>query len=187
MAKIWVVVAAFNEAGRLGETLASLDTSRYVVAVVDDGSSDATSAIAGAYPVWLLRHPINCGAGAALRTGMTFALSRGADIIVAFDADGQHDAAEIPLLVAPARDGGFDVVIGSRFLGRTIDMPWSRGLVLRRPLVHAAVLRCRRRRSAQRLPRVLAPGGTTDSDYAGSDGACVGNRRTAAAAGAALV
>ncbi len=52
----------------------------------DDGSTDATGAVAATHRVWLLRHPVNCGEGAALRTGIAFALSRGADIIVSFDA-----------------------------------------------------------------------------------------------------
>jgi len=128
--KIWVVTAAFNEADRLGSTLAGLVESGCEVVVVDDGSTDGTRAVAAAYPVWILHHPVNCGAGAGLRTGIAFALARGADIIVSIDADGQHDPAEIPLLVAPIADGRCDVAIGSRFLGRTIDMPWSRGLVL---------------------------------------------------------
>jgi glycosyltransferase involved in cell wall biosynthesis len=86
--------------------------------------------VAAARPVWTVRHPINCGAGAALRTGITFTLARGADIIVAFDADGQHDPADLAAMIAPIADGRADVVIGSRFLGRTIDMPWSRRAVL---------------------------------------------------------
>ena len=130
MLRVWVVIAAFNEAERLGATLAGLASSRCELVVVDDGSTDGTSAVAAAHPVWLVRHPVNCGAGAALRTGIAFALDRGADIIVSFDADGQHDPAEIPGLIAPIADGRVDVVLGSRFLGRTIDMPWSRGFVL---------------------------------------------------------
>jgi glycosyltransferase involved in cell wall biosynthesis len=130
MPKVWVVIAAFNEAERLGPTLDGLASSGADIIVVDDGSTDHTSAVAAVRPVWIARHPINCGAGAALRTGIAFALGRGADIIVSFDADGQHDPADLPAMVAPIAEGRADVVIGSRFLGRTIDMPWSRGLVL---------------------------------------------------------
>jgi glycosyltransferase involved in cell wall biosynthesis len=130
MPKIWVVIAAFNEAERLGPTLDGLVASGAEIIVVDDGSMDGTRDVARSRPVWIARHPINCGAGAALRTGIAFALARGAGIIVSFDADGQHDPADLPAMIAPIADGRADVVIGSRFLGRTIDMPWGRGLVL---------------------------------------------------------
>jgi glycosyltransferase involved in cell wall biosynthesis len=130
MPKVWVVLAAFDEADRLGATLDGLAASAAEIVVVDDGSTDRTGEVAGARQVWVARHPINCGAGAALRTGIAFALARGADIIVAFDADGQHDPADLAPMIAPIAEGRADVVIGSRFLGRTIGMPWSRGLVL---------------------------------------------------------
>jgi glycosyltransferase involved in cell wall biosynthesis len=128
---IWAVIAAFNEEERLGATLAGLVPTGCELVVVDDGSTDGTSTVAAAFPAWVLRHPVNCGAGAALRTGIAFALARGADIIVAFDGDGQHDPSDIPLLVGPIAEGRADVVLGSRFLGRTIDMPRSRGALLR--------------------------------------------------------
>lgn len=130
-AGVWVVVAAFDEETRLPATLRSLCARYPDVVVVDDGSTDSTFASALAHPVWTLRHPINCGQGAALRTGIAFALARGARVIVTFDADGQHDAAGIPLLVGPIVEGRADVVLGSRFLGRTVGMPWTRRLLLK--------------------------------------------------------
>jgi polyprenyl-phospho-N-acetylgalactosaminyl synthase len=98
---------------------------------VDDGSEDDTNQIAMRYPVWVVRHVINLGAGAALQTGLTFALERGATILVSFDGDGQHSADDIEQLVKPIREGAVDVALGSRFLGRSIGMPWSRWLVLK--------------------------------------------------------
>src|SRR5206468_2440880 len=100
------------------------------IVVVDDGSSDATRAVAAAHPVWIVRHPINCGAGAALRTGLQFALAHGAEIIVTFDGDGQHDAADLPQLVEPILARRADVALGSRFFGRTVGMPPARRLLL---------------------------------------------------------
>jgi glycosyltransferase involved in cell wall biosynthesis len=100
------------------------------VVVVDDGSSDATLEAALGFPVWVLRHPINCGQGAALRTGIGFAVERGAAVVVTFDADGQHDAGEIPRMVAPIAEGRADAVLGSRFLGQLVGIPWTRRLVL---------------------------------------------------------
>jgi len=127
---IWIVVAAYNEGSRLGSTLKSIANHASVV-VVDDGSRDNTFDVACAFPVWVLQHPINCGQGAALQTGIDFALSRGAEAIITFDADGQHDPADIPNMLQPVLSGQADVALGSRFLGSTQNMPWSRRLVLK--------------------------------------------------------
>jgi glycosyltransferase involved in cell wall biosynthesis len=129
---VWVVVAAYREQGRLAATLARVLREGYAnVVVVDDGSPDETSAAALALPVWVLRHPINLGQGAALQTGIDFALERGAEILVTFDADGQHDATEINSLVEPVRRGEVDIALGSRFLGIEGNVPFTRKLVLK--------------------------------------------------------
>lgn len=128
----WIVVPAFNEQDRLPQTLSTLcRTGQHQVVVVDDGSSDATAVVARRFPVWVLRHPVNCGQGASLRTGIEFALARGADRIVTFDADGQHDPAEIPRLLEPIERGEADVVLGSRFLGTAEGIPPVRRLLLK--------------------------------------------------------
>jgi glycosyltransferase involved in cell wall biosynthesis len=129
--QVWVIIPAYNEEERLAGTLSGVCSLGYQVVVVDDGSQDNTAAVALRYPVWLLRHRINCGQGAALQTGIDFALRQGADILVTFDADGQHAPADIPRLLAPLLAGQADVALGSRFLGRTVGLPWQRRLVLR--------------------------------------------------------
>jgi len=129
-AGLWVVIAAYQEASRLPATLRSLCPRYPNVVVVDDGSSDATLEAALGFPVWVLHHPINCGQGAALRTGIAFAVERGAEVVVTFDADGQHDAGEIARLVAPIAEGRADAVLGSRFLGQVVGIPWTRRWVL---------------------------------------------------------
>ena len=128
--RAWIVVPAFNEAERLAATLRGLCRRFAQVVVVDDGSSDSTPQVARDFPVWLLRHVVNCGQGAALQTGIDFAVHQGADIVVTFDADGQHQPEDIPRLVEPIEQGVADVVLGSRFLGTAVDMPSSRRLVL---------------------------------------------------------
>ncbi len=128
---MWIVIAAYNEARRLGITLDGLRPLCPRVVVVDDGSADSTAEIALRHDVWVLRHVINCGQGAALQTGIDFALAHGADVIVTFDADGQHDQDESARLIEPVLSGRADVALGSRFLGRSIGMPWSRWLVLK--------------------------------------------------------
>jgi glycosyltransferase involved in cell wall biosynthesis len=129
--RVWAVIAAYNEATRLDATLHNLRAQPVSVVVVDDGSGDRTSTVALTHEVWVLRHLINCGQGAALQTGMDFALRQGADIIVTFDADGQHSADDLPRLVEPIVSGVADVVLGSRFLGKTVNLPWTRWLVLK--------------------------------------------------------
>jgi glycosyltransferase involved in cell wall biosynthesis len=134
-AQTWVVIAAYNESGRIDRVLRELRERDVQVVVVDDGSRDDTADCAAAANVWVLRHLVNRGQGAALRTGIRFALSKGAMEIVTFDGDGQHQASDLPTLLSPIRQGEADLVIGSRFLGQAPGMPW-----LRRMLLKAAVL-----------------------------------------------
>jgi len=130
-ANVWIVVPAYNEQTRLSATLARLGTGDHQVVVVDDGSTDRTGEVAAVANTWCLRHLFNCGQGAALQTGIDFALRQGAKIIVTFDADGQHDAEDIERLIEPIRSGQVDVVLGSRFLGSTVGLPRSRWLILK--------------------------------------------------------
>ena len=134
---IFVIVPAYNERAIILSTLQHLITAGYSVVVVDDGSTDGTDTIVRSLPVYSLRHSINLGQGAALQTGMTFALQQGADIIVHFDADGQHKLEDIETLVQPLRGGEADVVLGSRFL-RSQDI--AAVPVKKRVLLRSAVL-----------------------------------------------
>ncbi|HEY6572364.1 MAG TPA: glycosyltransferase family 2 protein [Candidatus Eisenbacteria bacterium] len=93
------------------------------VIVVDDGSSDATGDRARDAGAHVVRHEVNQGKGAALQTGFDAALEAGADAVVALDADGQHDPAFAPKLLAALE--GADLVVGSRNADRT-GMPWLR-------------------------------------------------------------
>ena len=89
LSDVFIVVPAYNEGQVIRETLAPLLERPYSVVLVDDGSGDDTCSQASRLPVHLLRHPVNLGQGAALQTGITYALNRGARAIVTFDADGQ--------------------------------------------------------------------------------------------------
>ena len=129
-ARVFVVIPAFNEAGSIA-TVASTVLAHYPnVVVVDDGSTDGMAQELRALPVHLVRHAVNRGQGAALQTGLLYALRRGAGIIVTFDADGQHAVEDIASLIAPLRTGEADIALGSRFLGSASDIPWSRVVVL---------------------------------------------------------
>ncbi len=116
-----VLIPAFNEAARLPgvfHELAALAEPHRVV-VIDDGSRDATARVAAEHGATVLRLPFNQGYGAALQTGYKYARECQAPLIVQMDADGQHDARDIPKLIGPIRSGAADLVIGSRFLEET--------------------------------------------------------------------
>lgn len=128
---LWVVVPAYNEGARIGPVLDGvLRFARHVV-IIDDGSSDDTVEVALQRDVWLIVHPVNLGQGAALQTGIDFALRCGAPCLVTFDADGQHDPEDIPLLVDALMNAGADFALGSRFLGSAEGIPLTRKLMLR--------------------------------------------------------
>jgi glycosyltransferase involved in cell wall biosynthesis len=129
-ASIWLVVPAFNEAAVIGRVVADLLWHGYRTVVVDDGSSDDTGRNAGAAGAIVVTHPINLGQGAALQTGIAFALRQGAETIVTFDADGQHRAADVALLLEALATADADFALGSRFLGGAVAMPLSRRLLL---------------------------------------------------------
>jgi polyprenyl-phospho-N-acetylgalactosaminyl synthase len=128
---VWVVIAAYNEARAIGVVLAGLAGLPYRVLVVDDGSTDGTADVAGRAGVEVLRHPINLGQGAALQTGIDYALLRGASHVVTFDADGQHRPEDIAGLLAALAANDADFALGSRFRGEAIDLPAPRRLMLR--------------------------------------------------------
>ena len=130
-ASVWIIMPAYHEAARIGATLQTLLPHYPNVVVIDDGSRDATRQVAHEAGAWVLRHEVNSGQGAALQTGLEFALRQGADYLVTFDADGQHDPADIAKLLAPLERGEADVALGSRFLGQTVNMPFTRKLILK--------------------------------------------------------
>ncbi len=130
--QVWVVIAAYNEEKRIGAVVSSVVKNGYSqVVVVDDGSSDATGAVAENAGAEVLRHIINRGQGAALKTGIDFALKNNAEIIVTFDADGQHHAEEIPSLTFPIEKGEVDACLGSRFLEKESNVSWHRKFLLK--------------------------------------------------------
>jgi glycosyltransferase involved in cell wall biosynthesis len=113
-----ILVPAFNESARIGRVLAGIRAAvpGADVLVVDDGSADDTSAVARAAGARVVRLPFNLGAGVAAQTGYKLAVRESYACVVQLDADGQHEPADIPKLLAIIERGGADVAIGSRFL-----------------------------------------------------------------------
>jgi polyprenyl-phospho-N-acetylgalactosaminyl synthase len=130
--KICLIIPAFNEAHIVKKVLEELVFLKYSIILVDDGSDDDTFHIASEYPITLLRHRINLGQGAALETGMEAARRMNADFVVHFDADGQHDPADVEQLLVPLQTEEADIVFGSRFLTREpTGISWPRKMILK--------------------------------------------------------
>ncbi len=113
-----VIIPAYNEEGSVGHVVRAV---RQVlpdapVVVVDDGSADATAKAAREAGAELLRLPHHLGLGGAVQTGYRFAFEHEYDCVVRVDSDGQHNAEDIPALLAKLHSDGFDMVTGSRFL-----------------------------------------------------------------------
>ena len=127
------MVPAYNEASVIVGTLRPLLEAGFHIVLVDDGSTDETYAAACTLPVHVLRHPVNLGQGAALQTGITYALKCGAEAVVHFDADGQHDPGAVARLLAPVISGQAEVALGSRFLqgGGDGEIPRLKRWILR--------------------------------------------------------
>jgi len=111
---VWVVVPAYNEATVIRSVISEIRSAGFTdIIVVNDGSMDDTQEKASAAGAITLKHLLNRGKGAAVKTGIEAAKELGADIVVTLDGDGQHDPADIAPMIALVREG-YDVVLGSR-------------------------------------------------------------------------
>ena len=131
---IVAIIPAYNEEKTIKGVIfeiRELNLPNMRILVMDDGSTDQTSYYAILAGATSIRHEINLGIGATLKTGYEAALLGHPDIVIQLDADGQHNPSEIPKLIQPILDGHADVVIGSRFLGSIEDLPYIRSLGIR--------------------------------------------------------
>jgi glycosyltransferase involved in cell wall biosynthesis len=135
--EIFIVMPAYNEGRVVRNTLRPLVDAGFSVVVVDDGSKDNTWRQLAGLGVQRLRHPFNLGQGAALQTGVSYALQQGAQYIIHFDADGQHNPEDIRGLLEPVMQGKADVTLGSRFLRRE---DWQAVPPARRLLLKGAIV-----------------------------------------------
>jgi len=130
-----VIIPVYNESLKIYTVVKSVLELGYGVVVVDDGSTDMTSDEARRAGATVLRHFVNRGYGAALETGNQYALSRGYDVIVHFDGDGQHDAGEIARVIWPIQKGEVCTVIGSRFLRSSAPVPFMRKMLIKLAII----------------------------------------------------
>lgn len=121
------VIPAFQESPTIAKVVNLAKQFCDCVIVVDDGSTDNTGSIAKENGANVVRHPKNCGKGAALRTGFEAALQSGCDIIITLDGDLQHDPNSIPRFLRKISEGA-DIVVGSRYFTLSEEMPFFRRL-----------------------------------------------------------
>jgi glycosyltransferase involved in cell wall biosynthesis len=137
--KTLVIIPAKNEALSIDKVVFDVLQAGFEVLVIDDGSTDTTGLIAKNAGALVLRHIINRGQGASLRTGTAYALDHNYEAVVFFDADGQMLAEEINMLVARLEEQSLDVVLGSRFLGRAENIPLLKKVILQLALFFTRV------------------------------------------------
>jgi polyprenyl-phospho-N-acetylgalactosaminyl synthase len=129
--KVFIVIPAYNENTIIHSVVRELVSYKYNLVVIDDGSERNLYPLLKKMPVYFLRHSANLGQGAALQTGIEFSLSKQAEYIVTFDADGQHKASDIEKLLEPLVNNKMDIALGSRFMAETgPDIPAKRKILL---------------------------------------------------------
>src|SRR5262245_14382210 len=111
--QVYVVIPAYNEGSVISRVVGEVKRAGYAVVVVDDGSSDGTADEARTRGAVVITHPFNLGQGAALQTGIDYALAQPAEVIVTFDADGQHRVSDISRLADALLDEHADFALGS--------------------------------------------------------------------------
>lgn len=124
--KVLVVIPAFNEEANISHVLSEVLNAQWAVLVINDGSTDQTSAMCHSMGVKVLDLPINLGVGGALRAGFKYAVKNDFEAVVQIDADGQHPVDLIDSLVEGINNESAHLVIGSRFLSNDTTMTVSR-------------------------------------------------------------
>jgi glycosyltransferase involved in cell wall biosynthesis len=142
--KIWIIIPVYK---RTSQFLSVVNQAKKYgqVIVIDDCckqkifKSELPDCV-------LLRHVVNRGQGAALQTGVDYALNHGADFFVHLDSDGQHNPADVPKMIAPLLNNQADVVFASRFLNKEkVNIPWTKKWFILKPAIwlHNYWLDCR--------------------------------------------
>jgi dolichol-phosphate mannosyltransferase len=127
--KVGVVIPAYNEARSLERILPRIPGELCdLIVVVNDGSSDDTSAASRKQGATVIDRKVRGGPGPAIRDGLDFLRSKGFDVVAVMASNGKHDPAQLPDLIRPLGDGSLDLVRGSRHLegGAHINIPWHR-------------------------------------------------------------
>lgn len=138
-----VIVPAFNESSQIVASLEKLKKYFESIVVVDDGSSDNTFEVLKPLDIHLLRHPINLGQGAALQTGILYAINNlESSHLITFDADGQHDVKNAIDMLGEIKKSQVEIILGSRFLvsDHTELVPNKKKVILRLGIFYTRIL-----------------------------------------------
>jgi polyprenyl-phospho-N-acetylgalactosaminyl synthase len=129
---VFIIIPAYNEQRILSTVVNSIrSVTVSPIIIVDDGSAEPIAEDHSAGNIFYLRHATNLGQGAAIATGIAFSLQQGAEILVTFDADGQHDPNDIAKMIAPVEKGIADITLGSRFMGSLNKVPLTRRILIK--------------------------------------------------------
>ncbi len=127
-----IIIPAYNEGSAVRETVDAIPSKFTRIVCVNDGSSDDTLEQLQKTRAEIISHPINLGQGAALQTGIEYALTNpNIKYLVTYDADGQHRIEDVKSMLKYIQANKVDIVLGSRFLGKTENMPWVKGVILK--------------------------------------------------------
>ena len=138
--EVAVVVPVYNESTVLRSVLGELFAVFSSVICIDDASTDGSGDIAASMGATVVRHPINLGAGAAMQTGLTYALAHSpARVFVTFDADGQHRPDDAARLAEVVLAGDAEIALGSRFMGSGDEVPPLRKLLLKGAVIFTRI------------------------------------------------
>lgn len=121
--KVFVGIPAYNEEKNIGATITKLKKVTNKIIVCNDGSSDLTEDISKGLGAIVVSHSSNLGYGTAIQSILKKAREEDADILITFDADGQHRIEDIQKVIKPIIDNEVDIVIGSRFLEKQNEIP----------------------------------------------------------------
>lgn len=121
--KVAIIIPAFNESGSIGSVVTMMQNKlskqpniTFEIIVIDDGSSDDTAKRVSKAGTKVIRHILNCGAGGATATGLSYAQQNGFDLAATMDADGQHDPDDVLRGINLMLESGGDLIIGSRLM-----------------------------------------------------------------------
>ena len=121
--KITIGIPAYNEEKNIASIITKLKKITDSIIVCDDGSSDMTSEISKKLGAAVISHEKNMGYGVAINSIFQKSKEIGSDLLVTFDADGQHRVEDIEKVIEPIKNNDADLVIGSRFLNKKSDVP----------------------------------------------------------------
>ena len=117
--RISIGIPAYNEEKNIGRIITELKKIADTIIVCDDGSSDMTSEISENLGAVVVKHEKNLGYGSAIKTIFEKASEINTDVLITFDADGQHKVDDIQSVLGPIKNDQADIIIGSRFLEKT--------------------------------------------------------------------